>query len=158
MATSSNPIMDKVNAAKGAMAKAGNYTKSVEGQTPSRFAVKAKPAITAPTPAKADPGLGSELGDKAKNVTDYTKANPPTMHKGGIVPGEKGEDVLVNAQAGEKIIPAKDVKSEGRQSEYRKVYIARRQARSGGGNKPVTETPEKHDQPKAEKGIKEKKA
>lgn len=150
---------DPLSAAKGAMAKANTFTKSVEGQVPSRFAVKAKPvAPTVPAPAKAAPGLGSELGEKAKNITDYTKANPPTMHKGGIVPGKKGEDVLVNAQAGEKIIPAKDVKSEGRQSEYRKVYIARRQARSGGGNKPVTETPEKHDHPKAEKGIKEKKA
>ena len=151
---------DALSDAKTSMAKANNFTKSVEGKVPSRFAVKAQPAAATPAaPAKAAPGLGNELGDKAKNISDYTNANPPTMHQGGIVPGKKGQDVPIIAQAGEKVIPAGDVKPAGRQSEYRKVYIARKQARSGGGNKPVTETPEKHDQPKAaDKGIKEKKA
>jgi hypothetical protein len=30
----------------------------------------------------------------------------PTFHEGGIVPGRLGEDVLIRAQAGEKITPA----------------------------------------------------
>jgi hypothetical protein len=113
---------------------------------------KSAPLVNAPT-------LGQELDDKSKNVNAYMQANPK-FHKGGVVPGEPGEEVPIVAQAGETIIPAGDATaSAGRQSEYRKVYIARQQKRSGGGNKPVTETPEKHDQPKAAaKGIKEQKA
>jgi hypothetical protein len=141
---------DMLNAAKGAMTKASNFTKSVEGTPTSRFAVKAKPTATPmAVPAKAAPGLGAELGAKAANVTQF--ANAPKMHDGGMVPGKKGEEVPIIAKAGEKITPAENDKPAGRQSEYRKVFIARQQKRGGGGNKPVTETPEKHDQKKAEK-------
>ena len=152
MATPPNPL----EAAKGAMAKANNFTQRVEGTPTSRFAVKAKPAAAPMAkPAVAAPTLGAELGDKARNVTAYADAQK--MHKGGIVPGKPGEEVPIIAQAGETITPAADAKADGRQSEYRKVYIARQQKRSGGGNKPVTETPEKHDQKKAKVGIEDKK-
>jgi hypothetical protein len=152
MATTPNPL----EAAKGAMAKANNFTKGVEGQTPSRFAVKAKPAATpVAAPARVEPGLGAELGQKAQNISAYAGAQK--MHSGGTVPGKPGEEVPIIAQAGEKITPADTAKASGRQSEYRKVYIARQQKRSGGGNKPVTETPEKHDQKKAKVGIEDKK-
>lgn len=140
---------NQLDAAKGALAKAKSFTQGVEGTPTSRFAVKAKPADAPVVAAKAEPTLGSELGAKAKNVSDYASA--PVMHKGGIVPGEPGEEVPIVAEAGEKVIPAKEEKSSGRQSEYRKVFIARQQKRSGGGHQPVTETPEKHDQKKAEK-------
>jgi hypothetical protein len=73
---------------------------------------------------------------------------------GGKVPGKKGEAVPIIAHAGETIIPAD--KSKGRNSEYRKVFVARQQTRQGGGNTPVKG--EKHDSKKAEKGIAEKKA
>jgi hypothetical protein len=49
------------------------------------------------------------------------------MHEGGIVPGKKGEDVPVLAQAGEEVISADKV---GRSSEYRKVYMGRKKAKS----------------------------
>jgi hypothetical protein len=99
------------------------------------------PVKVAPTePAKATPTLGDELKAKSDNVDQYI-ANTPKMHQGGVVKA-----------------PATDSKVEGRNSEYRKVFVARRQSRSGGGNKPVTESPEKHDSKKAEEGIKEKKA
>src|SRR4029077_11514848 len=86
-----------------------------------------------------------ELAAKARNVTEY--ANAPKMHKGGTVPGKPGEEVPIIAKAGEKVIPAE--KSEGRQSEYRKVFVARRQSRQGGGNTSVKG--EQHDTKKAEK-------
>ena len=142
-------ISDALSGAKNEISKANNLTKSVEGKTPSSFAVKAKPAAVAPpAPKAAAPSLGSELGEKAANVKAYADANPaPKMHKGGIVPGKRGEEVPIIAEAGEKVIPAD--KTEGRTSEYRKVFIARRQSRQGGGNKPVTG--EAHNSKKAEK-------
>jgi hypothetical protein len=145
---------DPLSAAKSAVSSANNFTKSVEGTTPSRFAAKPAPVAAPAKPmAKAAPTIGQELGVKAQNINEYT--NAPKMHKGGVVPGKEGEEVPIIAKAGEKVIPADS--TEGRSSEYRKVYVARRQSRSGGGNKPVTETPEKHDSKKAKEGIKEKK-
>ena len=136
-----NEIDDKVAGAKTALAKAN-------AKFPSP---KAAPATAPATPA-AKPAMSAgedaAAGIKAKqaNIAEYTAALPK-MHKGGVVPGKKGEDVPVLAQAGEKVIPAD--KAEGRSSEYRKVFVARRQSRQGGGNKPVTG--EKHDSKKAEK-------
>jgi hypothetical protein len=145
---------DALSNAKAAMSKANNFTKSVEGKVPSKFAVKAKPAPTAaPAPAKPT-GLAKDVSDVASGLKwkqDQVDAVAPKMHQGGIVPGELGEEVPIIAKAGEKVIPVKEAKSVGRNSDYRKVFIARRQARSGGGNKPVIETPEKHDSKKAEK-------
>ena len=46
-------------------------------------------------------------------------------------------------------------KSQGRKSEYRNVFVARRQTRQGGGNTPVKG--EKHDQKKAVKGTADQK-
>jgi hypothetical protein len=63
------------------------------------------------------------------------------MHDGGTVP-KTGDYTL---EEGETVIPAD--KSAGRGSEYRKVYVARRQSRQGGGNTPAKG--EKHDQKKA---------
>jgi hypothetical protein len=139
-------VDDVLSGAKNAMNKANTFTKSVEGKVPSSFAVKAKPAATPAAPPKAaEPGLGTELGEKARNISDY--ANAPKMHKGGTVPGKKGEEVPIIAKAGEKVIPAD--KTEGRSSEYRKVFIARRQSRQDGGNTPVKG--EAHDSKKAKK-------
>ena len=140
-----NDIEDKVAGAKTALAKAN-------AKFPSpKPAPATAPATAAPKPAvkpAMSAGEDAAAGIKANqdNVAAYTAALPK-MHKGGIVPGKKGEDVPVLAQAGEKVIPAD--KAEGRSSEYRKVYVARRQSRQGGGNKPITG--EKHDSKKAEK-------
>jgi hypothetical protein len=139
------PQNDALATARSTMDKANNFTKSVEGVTPGRFAPKAKPAApAAAAPKPAASNVGTDLGQKMQNINEYT--NAPKMHKGGVVPGKEGEDVPIIAQAGEKIIPADKA---GRSSEYRKVFIARRQSRQGGGNAPVKG--EAHDSKKAEK-------
>lgn len=50
-------------------------------------------------------GGGSILGVDIPKITVRTP-NIPTFHEGGIVPGRPGEDILIRAQAGEKITPA----------------------------------------------------
>lgn len=69
-------------------------------------------------------------GPEPKTVPDGSDirqaALAPTMHKGGTVPGKPGQEVMIKALAGEKIIPA----SEGRNSEYRKVYVGRKNNKS----------------------------
>ena len=69
-------------------------------------------------------------GPEPKTVPDGSDirqaALAPTMHKGGTVPGKPGQEVMIKALAGEKIIPA----SESRNSEYRKVYVGRKNNKS----------------------------
>ena len=141
-----NEIDDKVAGAKTALAKASAKFPSPKPApataSPKQSSVanmtKGAPMMSAGEDAAA--GIAS----KQANIAEYNAALPK-MHKGGIVPGKKGEDVPVLAQAGEKVIPVD--KSEGRSSEYRKVFVARRQSRQGGGNTPVKG--EKHDTKKA---------
>jgi len=155
--TGDSPIAQKVAGARSVLASANKKFPS-PAKAPAMPAKASATSMTKSAPLVNAPTLGQELDDKSKNVNAYMQANPK-FHKGGVVPGEPGEEVPIIAQAGETITPAADAKADGRQSEYRKVYIARQQKRSGGGNKPVTETPEKHDKPKAAaKGIKEQKA
>ena len=69
-------------------------------------------------------------GPEPKTVPDGSDirqaALAPTMHKGGTVPGKPGQEVMIKALAGEKVIPA----PEGRNSEYRKVYVGRKNNKS----------------------------
>lgn len=120
--------------------------------------VKAATSTTPPASARENTRQQNiqAVRDVARNAGMTGVGTLGTLHEGGVVP-KTGPYQL---EEGETVIPADktDKALTGRQSEYRKVYIARRQARSGGGNKPVTETAEKHDQKKAEAGIKEKKA
>ena len=140
-----NEIDDKVAGAKTALAKANaKFPSPKPAAVAAPVAAQAKPAAKPMMSAGEDAAAG--IRAKQANIAEYNAALPK-MHKGGIVPGKKGEDVPVLAQAGEKVIPAD--KAEGRSSEYRKVYVARRQSRQGGGNKPITG--EKHDSKKAEK-------
>ena len=150
-----NEIDDKVAGAKTALAKANAKFPSPK-PTPATAAPKTSSVANMSKGAPMmSAGEDAAAGIRAKqaNIAEYNAALPK-MHKGGIVPGKKGEDVPVLAQAGEKVIPAD--KAEGRSSEYRKVYVARRQSRQGGGNVPVKG--EQHDSKKAKEGIKEKKA
>ena len=147
-----NEIDDKVAGAKTALAKANaKFPSPKPAAVAAPVAAQAKPAAKPMMSAGEDAAAG--IRAKQANIAEYNAALPK-MHKGGIVPGKKGEDVPVLAQAGEKVIPAD--KAEGRSSEYRKVYVARRQSRQGGGNVPVKG--EQHDSKKAKEGIKEKKA
>lgn len=88
-----------------------------------------------------------------KGVAKVPKTGPANLEKGeAVIPkdaAKKHADTIDKILGGDKM--DSENKSEGRNSEYRKVYVARKQSRSGGGNKPVTETPEKHDSKKAEK-------
>ena len=115
-----NEIDDKVAGAKTALAKAN-------AKFPSPKAVPATaPATPAAKPAMSA-GEDAAAGIKAKqaNIAEYNAALPK-MHKGGVVSAP-----------------------EGRSSEYRKVFVSRRQSRQGGGNKSVVG--EKHDSKKADK-------
>ena len=71
--------MSAINDALNAVHKAEGFTKSVEGSSPSRFAPKpsgqhADAPYTMAAPAKPAPGLGDELGSKARNVKEYEDA------------------------------------------------------------------------------------
>lgn len=136
-----NDGIDKaLSGAKAALAKANKDFPSPK-KAP---VVTAKPAPVADAAAKgAAPNLGSELRAKQDNVDQYT--NAPKMHEGGIVPGKKGEEVPIIAKAGETVVPP--VEQKGRASEYRNVFLARRQSRQGGGH-----TPAKGEQHDAAKG------
>ena len=128
-------------------------------QTP---VAKAKPAVSRPSISLGDPTTAPGIKVKQDNIKQYNQANPdqpiqsfPKMHDGGEVP----KDGVYQLQKGEQVIPARDgsgnpeATSEGRNSEYRKVYVARRQTKGKGGNSPAPKGEEKHDQPKAKKGI-----
>ena len=80
MASAADPLAG----AKAALNKANDYTKSVEGTTPSRFAPKPSGQHAA-APYKMARSAGSKpvgevqdtadsLADKAKNVRDYEEA------------------------------------------------------------------------------------
>ncbi len=98
--------------------------------------------------------LAKELKAKADNVDAYS-ASLPKMHEGGTVPKDWDYKLL----AGEHVTPAPK-KAEGRDSEYRRVFMARgaaglhnfgtkaapeakEQTRQDGGNTPVKG--EKHE-------------
>lgn len=143
---------------KDALAKAKSTLSGAEKTFPGSMAKGAgvtpaaqrKPAVTTPTPAskiggnKPDVQAASDFA-RSQGVGGGAVGTIGVMHEGGKVP-ETGNYTL---EKGETVIPAD--KSAGRNSEYRKVFIARRQARSGGGNAPVKESAEKHDSKKAEK-------
>lgn len=105
---------------------ASNILGSVN-KTKSMPTTPAAPSTTASTPTVKSPvGKGTGLLG--------------AMHQGGIIP--KTGNYLM--KKGETVIPAsEDQGSSGRSSEYRKVFVARRQTRQGGGNTPVKG--EQHD-------------
>lgn len=153
-------INKAVGEAKKTLQEAKDTLSSAAKTTPVATSKPVKPAQSKPQ-RFGDSTIAPSLQSKQDNVKQYTQSYPPeskgfklpSFHEGGVVP----KDGAYNLQKGETVVPA-DKSNSGRQSEYRKVYIARQQKRSGGGNKPVTETPEKHDQTKAStKGIKEQK-
>ena len=141
-----NEIDDKVAGAKTALAKASAKFPSPKPATAAPKTSSVANMTKGPPMMSAGEDAAAGIGAKQANVAEYNAALPK-MHKGGVVPGKKGEEVPVLAQAGEKVIPID--KPEGRSSEYRKVFVARRQSRQGGGNQPVTG--EKHATTKAEK-------
>ena len=117
-----NEIDDKVAGAKTALAKANaKFPSPKPAAVVAPVAAQAKPAAKPMLSAGEDAAAG--IRSKQANVAAY-EAALPKMHKGGIVSAP-----------------------EGRSSEYRKVYVARRQSRQGGGNTPVKG--EKHDTKKA---------
>lgn len=141
---------DPLESAKAALAGA---ERKFPGSMARAAGVTRRPAATTPT-VTAPPMVGAARPD-VQAAADFAKKQGigggavgtiGVMHEGGKVP-KTGNYLL---EEGETVIPA-DKTSQGRQSEYRKVYIARRQSRSGGGNAPVKESAEKHDQKKAEK-------
>lgn len=151
---SANPIANAVAKAKSTLARANK-------DFPSSMAPESTRAKSQTLVAKARPisNQGSDntegMAGSLKFRADQEKALGmlPKMHKGGKVPGKPGEEVPIMAEAGETVIPADKAQ---RQSEYRKVYLARRQKRGEGGNSPAEG--EKHDQKKATKGLADKKA
>jgi hypothetical protein len=143
--------------AKDVLAGAQKFTESVNAQAPApkKAAPKevgqtlAAKAANMPTsaalPAKEDV-QGAEARGKAFDEA-MGAAGVPKMHEGGVIP----EDGVYNMKKGEKVTPADGgAKPAGRQSEYRKVFMARQQKRSGGGNAPVAQSAEKHDLKRAE--------
>lgn len=112
---------------------------------------KAKSTLGEATPKAQTPVA------KATSVPAYS-ASLPKMHIGGDVP-KTGDYKL---QKGEHVSPA-------RSSEYRKVFEQRGaagkhkwggqpshpQSNENGGNSPAPKGEEKHDEPKAKKGIKD---
>lgn len=138
-------IDDKVAGAKNALAQANAKFPSPKPTAQAAPASTPKPApATAKPAASTGEDVATGIAARQRNIQQYQDA--PKMHKGGTVPGKPGEEVHIIAKAGEKVIPAD--KAEGRSSEYRKVYVARRQSRQGGGNTPVKDG-EKHDTKKA---------
>lgn len=81
---------------------------------------------------KAAPSSGPVVGGAVassplKSTPSFVpNQDTPVMHKGGVVPGKKGADVPIIAQAGEVVVPA------GRASEYRQVYDKRKRGKSNG--------------------------
>ena len=121
-----------------------------------KFPSPAKPAAAKPAVAKpaakpstmGDPTLAPSIKAKQDNINQYQQ-NAPKMHTGGVVP----KTGVYTLQQGETVTPA-----ASRQSEYRKVYIARKQKNDVGGNSPAPQgNEEKHDQTKAAKGTEEQK-
>jgi hypothetical protein len=98
--------------AAGKLQDAKNFTKSVNKQAgvPDKSdAPKASPAAASPAkPAVKEPSIGDELDAKAKNVKEYTDANPPAYHKGGKI--KKDGEQVVNAEKGETVLPNKGKK------------------------------------------------
>ena len=96
--------------AAGKLQDAKNFTKSVNKQAgvPDKSdAPKASPAAASPAkPAVKEPSIGDELGAKAKNVKEYTDANPPAYHKGGKI--KKDGEQKIEAEKGETILPNDD--------------------------------------------------
>jgi hypothetical protein len=94
-------ISTKLAGAKSALQNASNFTKKVEGKTPSMFAPKppaAAPKVAASQPPANPQGdIGKELAAKAQNVSQY--AGMPQMHKGGVVK----KDGPVNLKKGETV-------------------------------------------------------
>lgn len=95
-----------------AVANAKSVLAEAQKKFPSPKAVpNAKPQTGTPTMhavpnAKPnEPSIRQELGDKASNIGDYVKANPPKMHNGGPVLADgvyslkKGEHVLTPQEA-----------------------------------------------------------
>ena len=117
-----NEIDDKVAGAKTALAKANAKFPSPKPTATAAPKTSSVANMTKTLPNIPHEDLGEELAAKSRNVNEYL--NAPKMHKGGVVSAP-----------------------EGRSSEYRKVYVARRQSRQGGGNTPVKG--EKHDTKKA---------
>lgn len=152
-------INKAVGEAKKTLSEAKDKFPSAPSTTPVAKSKPVKPAQAKPQKF-GDPTLAPSLQAKKDNINQYTGQYPPestrfklpSFHEGGVVP----KDGAYSLQKGETVVPA-DKSSSGRQSEYRAVFVARQQKRSGGGNKPVTESPEKHDQKKAVKGTKEQK-
>ena len=98
--------------AAGKLQDAKNFTKSVNKQAgvPDKSdAPKASPAAASPAkPVVKEPSIGDELGAKAKNVKEYTDANPPAYHKGGKI--KKDGEQVIDAQKGETVLPNKGKK------------------------------------------------
>jgi hypothetical protein len=142
-----NPAIDKaVASAKSTLADANRRFPPAKAKAMTPVAKAAAAPTSRPAPL-GDASVGPSLQAKQANVQAYSDALPK-LHTGGEVP-KTGDYKL---QAGETVVPA-----SGRQSEYRKVYVARRQKRDGGGNAPVKQTPEKHDQKKAHEGTSDQK-
>jgi len=85
-----------VNAAKSALSEAGK--KFPSPPKPVVPAAKSAEIVTAP---KKAPSIGTELGEKAKNVTEYSKGVP--TYKKGTKSVEKTGPAIVDK--GEAIIP-----------------------------------------------------
>ena len=138
----SSPIAAAVSKAKSTLAKSSkDFPSSMANDiVPKAATPKAQTRTSAQ--AKKDDGMYQGVGESLHYNAEQA-AGLPKYHKGGIVE-ETGPALL---EKGEEVIPAKST----RQSEYRKVYLARRQKRGEGGNSPAQG--EKHDQKKAVKGI-----
>jgi len=137
-------IEEKLAGAKGVLAGAQRKFPSGAGAGSPTAPVRTAP-VTAPV-AGGGRSLARQqniqaVGDVMKSAGMTSPGTLGTLHDGGKVP-KTGPYQL---EKGETVIPAD--KAKGRGSEYRKVFVARRQSRQGGGNTPVKG--EKHDSKKA---------
>jgi hypothetical protein len=95
-------VSAKLNAAKSALSKAGNFAKSVTGKSDGPLP---KPAPVAAAPAPKPAGLGDELKAKSDNVNQFANAQKP------LASFKKGTDSVPKTgvyklHEGEKVTPA----------------------------------------------------
>jgi hypothetical protein len=148
-------IQDAVDKAKSTLADANKKFPSIS--TAPKAQTPVAKAAAQPSTGLGDSTIGPSLKAKQQNIQDYSNSLPK-MHTGGDVP-KTGDYKL---QKGEHVSPA-------RSSEYRKVFEQRGaagkhkwggqpshpQSNENGGNSPAPKGEEKHDEPKAKKGIKD---
>jgi hypothetical protein len=124
-----SPVNAKLQTAKNVLSGAKSFSKSADptgSLTPKPVASPIKAEPKSPASSSLPPGINSRAGNIAANrdILAPGDTSMPVMHDGGTVQ-KTGPAYL---QKGEEVISAKN----GRASEYRKVYLGRKQKKSAG--------------------------